>query len=190
MDLITGLPQQRGYNTILTIVDHRCSRGAIFLPCTDTITGSGIAQLYLTHVYRWFGLPSRMISDRDPRFTSHFGKALTTKLGISRNLSMVFHPQTDGLSERKNQWVEQYLRLVTSMDPKGWVDWLALATTVHNNQTNATTGLSPNQILLGYNPTLNSEESPKTTNALAEDRSKTMEQNHRNAVWVLNKSSD
>jgi len=131
-----------------------------------------------------------MISDRDPRFTSHCGKALTTKLGISRNLSMVFHPQTDGLSERKNQWVEQYLRLVTSMDPKGWVDWLALATTVHNNQTNATTGLSPNQILLGYNPTLNSEESPKTTNALAEDRSKTMEQNHRNAVWVLNKSSD
>ncbi len=74
-----------------------------------------------------------MISNRDPRFTSHFGKVLTTKLGISCNLSMVFHPQTDGLSERKNQWVEQYLCLVTSMDPKGWVNWLTLATAVHNN---------------------------------------------------------
>src|SRR6266436_4186331 len=128
MDLITGLLAQHGYNAILTIVDHGCSRVAIFLPCADTITGPGIAQLYLDHVYQWFGLPSCMISDRDPRFTSHFGKALTTKLGISRNLSTAFHPQTDGLSERKNQWVEQYLRLVMSMDPKGWVDWLAVTT--------------------------------------------------------------
>ncbi len=168
MDLITGLPQQHGYNAILTIVDHGCSRVAIFLPCTDTITGPGITQLYLDHVYRWFGLPSRMISDRDPRFTSHFGKALTTKLGISCNLSTVFHPQTDRLSEQKNQWVERYLCLVTLIDPKGWVNWLALATAVHNNRTNTTTGLSPNQILLRYNPTLNLEESPKTTNALVE----------------------
>src|SRR6266478_5582122 len=190
MDLITGLPQQRGYNTILTIVDHGCSRGAIFLPCTDTITGPGIAQLYLTHVYRWFGLPSRMISDRDPRFTSHFGKALTTKLGISHNLSTAFHPQTDRLSERKNQWVEQYLQLVTSMDPKSWTNWLTLATTVHNNRTNVTTGLSPNQILLGYNPTLNLEESLGMMNALIEARSKSMEQNHKNAIWVLNKSAN
>ena len=131
-----------------------------------------------------------MISDRDPRFTSHFGKALTTKLGVSRNLSTVFHPQTNGLSERKNQWVEQYLCLVTLMDPKGWVDWLALATAVHNNRTNVTTGLSPNQILLGYNPILNSEKSPETMNALVETQSETMERNRRNAIWVLNKSSD
>ncbi len=58
MDLITGLPQQHRYNAILTIIDHGCSRAAIFLPCTDTIMGPGIAQLCLDHVYRWFGLPS------------------------------------------------------------------------------------------------------------------------------------
>ena len=81
---------------------------------------------------------------------------------------MAFHPQTNRLSERKNQWVEQYLHLVTSMDPKGWIHWLALATTVHNNRTNVTTGLSPSQILLGYNPVLNLEESLGTTNTLIE----------------------
>ncbi len=131
-----------------------------------------------------------MISDRDPRFTSHFRKALTTKLGISRNLSTAFHLQTDGLSERKNQWIEQYLCLVTSMDPRGWINWLALATTVHNNHTNITTRLFPNQVLLGYNPTLNLEKSLETMNALVETRSETMERNHKNAIWALNKSSD
>ncbi len=99
MDLITGLSQHHGHNAILTIVDHGCSHAAIFLPCSDTITGPGIAQLYLDYVYRWFGLPTKMISDQDPRFTSQFGKVLTEKLGIQWNLSIAFHPQTDGLSE-------------------------------------------------------------------------------------------
>jgi hypothetical protein len=63
--------------------------------------GEGIARLYLEHIYCWFGLPSTIISDRDPRFTSHFAQALKKKLAITQNLSTAFHPQTDGLSERK-----------------------------------------------------------------------------------------
>jgi len=114
MDLITGLPNSKGYDAILTIVDHECSRGVIFLPCLTTITGPQIAKLYLDHVYRWFGLPKQIISDQDPQFMSHFGHALTKELGTQQNLSMAFHPQTDGLSERKNQWVKQYLRLITT----------------------------------------------------------------------------
>ena len=136
MDLITGLPQVNGKDAILTIVDHGCSRAAIFIPCLTTITGPGIAQLYLRNVYHWFGLPSRVISDRDPRFTSQFRKALTTKLGINRKISTVFHSQTDGLSERKNQWVEQYLWIVTSTNPEDWIQWLALALVIHNNRRN------------------------------------------------------
>src|SRR6266404_3272734 len=128
-----------------------------------------------------------MISDRDPRFTSQFGKALTEKLGIQRNLSMAFHPQTNGLLERKNQWIEQYLRLVTSNDPKGWTHWLVLATTVHNNQVNTTTRLSPNQILFGYNPTLNSDKVLQTHNTLVESQIQTMTKNRADAIRALNK---
>jgi hypothetical protein len=109
MDLITGLPLSRGYDAILTIVDHGCSQGAVFLPCNVTITGPQTVQLYYKHVYPWFGLPSKVISDRDPRFTSHFRRALAKELGITWNMSTAFHPQTDGLTERKNQWLEQYL---------------------------------------------------------------------------------
>jgi hypothetical protein len=82
MDLITGLPKHNGKDAILTIVDHRCSRAAVFLPCTTTIIGLGITQLYMDHVYKWFGLPNKVISDCNPWFTSHFGKGLTCHLGI------------------------------------------------------------------------------------------------------------
>ena len=109
MDLITQLPKSQGHDAILTIVDQGCSRAAIFLPCQMTITGEEVAQLYTENVYQWFRLPTKVISDRDPHFTSHFARALCTKLQIKQNMSTMFHPQTDGLSERKNQWVEQYL---------------------------------------------------------------------------------
>ena len=148
MDLIMGLPQVNGKDAILTIVDHGCSRVAIFIPCSTTITGPRITQLYLWNVYPWFGLPTRIISDRDPRFTSQFGKALTMKLRIDQNISTAFYLQTNGLSERKNQWVKQYLRIVTSANPQDWTQWLALALAIHNNRRNTTTGLSPNQILI------------------------------------------
>jgi integrase-like protein/reverse transcriptase-like protein len=99
MDLITGLPRVQGKDAILTIVDHGCSQAAIFLACATTITGTGIATLYLKNVYPWFGLPKKVIMDRDPQFTSHFGKALATRIRAHQNISTAFHPQTDGLSE-------------------------------------------------------------------------------------------
>src|SRR5258708_14281321 len=186
MELITGLPLAQGHDAIPTIVDHGCSRSAIFLPCSTTITGVGIAQLYLEHVYRWFGLPTKLITDRDPRFTSHFGKALTKRLGIQQNLSTAFHPQTDGLSERKNQWVEQYLRLVTSSQPEDWSLWLPIATAVHNNRRNATTGLSPNQILLGYETTLIPSSFTETNNQTALERTEQMIRSRAQAIEAIN----
>jgi hypothetical protein len=82
MDLITRLLPQGKNNTILTIINHGCSRATVFLPCSDSITDPGIAQLYFDNIYQWFGLPSKVISDRDPHFTSHFEKVLMKKLGI------------------------------------------------------------------------------------------------------------
>ena len=189
MDLITGLPQHNGKDAILTIVDHGCSRAAVFLPCETTITEPGIAQLYLNHVYRWFGLPSKVISDRDSRFTSHFERALCQKLNIQQNLSSAFHPQTDGISERKNQWVEQYLRLVTSASPESWTNWLSLASAVHNNRENATTRLSPNQILLGYKTTLVPDQSSPSTNETAQRRIQSLLEHWARAIDAINQTA-
>jgi hypothetical protein len=124
MDLITGLPMQNGKDTILTIVDHGCSRAALFLSCTTTITGLAIAQLYLDNVYRWFGLPTKVISDRDPRFTSHFGRALTQKLGIYQNLFSAFHPKPTesrkGKTNGSNNTFDLSPRIPQKIEPIGW----------------------------------------------------------------------
>ena len=189
MDLITGLPNRCGFNAILTIVDHGCSRAAIFLLCTTNISGPGIAQLYLDYVYRWFGLPTKIISNRDPCFTSHFGKAITKKLGIEQNLSTVFHPQTDGLSERKNQWIEQYLHTIVTSHPEDWSYWITVTSAVHNNQINSTIGLLPNEILLGYSPCLVPSEVILMDNEAAEKWVKRMMQAWDQATKIINQNA-
>jgi hypothetical protein len=105
-------------------------------------------------VYRWFGLPQKIISDRDPRFTSSFATELTRAIQAQRNLSTAYHPQTDGLTEQKNQWIEQYLRLFASSTQDDWDEWLTIATAVHNSWPNATTKVAPSQAMLGYLPNL------------------------------------
>ena len=118
MDLITQLPNSHGHDTILTIVDHGCTRAALFLPCTTNIMGEGMAKLYLDNMYKWFGIPSKIISDWDSRFTSHFSSALCQCLGINQNISTAYHPQTNRLSEKKNQWVEQYPQFMDQHIPR------------------------------------------------------------------------
>jgi len=103
---------------------------------------------------------------------------------------MVFHPQTDGLSEQKNQWVEQYLRLVMSAAPKDWTQWLALATAVHNNRKNSTTGLSPNQIILGYDLKLNPAITTPSINETTEERVRLMEERRSQATAALNQIAE
>jgi Integrase zinc binding domain len=186
MDLITGLPESNGHDTILTIVDHGCSRAAVFLPCSTTITGAGITQLYMEHLFRWFGLPQKIISDRDPCFTSHFARELTRGLGIDQNLSTAFHPQTDGLSEQTNQWVEQYLRLITS-NQNEWSKWRPMVTAVHNNSKNSTTGFAPNELLIRWEPPLSTEQRSELKNQTAEEYLSNLCCNQLMAIHALNK---
>jgi len=102
-------------------------------------------------------------------------------------LSTAFHPQTDGLSERKNQWVEQYLRLVTNAQQEDWSQWLTVASAVHNDHVNATLGVAPSEILLGYRPTLHPDQDVPSNNQTMEQCMETLHQKRAQAVAAINK---
>ena len=83
---------------------------------------------------------------------------------------MAFHPQTDGLSERKNQWIEQYLHAVMEGQPTDWNKWLSITTAVHNNRTNSTIQMSPNQVLIGCETRLLPDLIIQSQNLAVEER--------------------
>ena len=95
------------------------------------------------------GIPSSIVSDRDPKFTSHFWGALHQALGTKLRLSSAYHPQTDGQTERTIQSLEDLLRACV-LDHKGsWDDMLPLIEFTYNNSYHATIGMAPYEALYG-----------------------------------------
>ena len=108
MDFIVGLPWSNGYNTILVVV-CRLTKMRHFIPCRDTCTAEQLADLYARHIFRIHGMPKTVVSDRGTQFTMKFWKALCKILRIEALLSMLYHPESDGQTERINAILEQYL---------------------------------------------------------------------------------
>ena len=82
MDWITKLPPSGGFDSILTITDHDCSKAVILLPCQEMMMILELAQLYGEHVFPHYGLPDKIISDRDPRLTSKLARDICNTLNI------------------------------------------------------------------------------------------------------------
>ena len=114
MDFIVKLLLSNGYDSVLMIMDHDCTKAVILIPCNETITVEGVAKLYLEHVFKRVGLPMLFIHDWDTWFMSNFAIKMCQALGIKQNASTAFHPRTDGQSERTNQKLEQFLWFYTN----------------------------------------------------------------------------
>jgi transposase InsO family protein len=108
---VVGLPECEGFDAMLVVVD-RLSTTRHFIPCHTTIDAVGLAKLFLREVVRLHGLPKTIGSDRGPQFASTVRCQICSQLGIDRQMSTAFHPQTDGQTERMNAGVEQYLRVL------------------------------------------------------------------------------
>jgi hypothetical protein len=99
MDWITKLPLSFGYNSVLTITDHDCSKAVLLFPCKETMGTEELAKLYFNKVFPHYGIPKKIISDRDPRLTSQLAKEICQEADIDQNISTAYHLQTDGQSK-------------------------------------------------------------------------------------------
>ena len=85
----------------------------------------------------------QIVSDRDPRFTAHFWRALWAQLGTKLPMSTAYHPQTDGQTERDNRTLEEMTRSYVNVKHDDWDEHLAVLEMAYNNSKNASTGYSP-----------------------------------------------
>nr|GFA03416.1 reverse transcriptase [Tanacetum cinerariifolium] len=77
------------------VVD-RLTKSAHFLPIRKDYSVSRLAKNFQQEIVRLHGTPSAIVSDRDPRFASHFWKGLQKAWGTRLKFTTAFHPQTDG----------------------------------------------------------------------------------------------
>jgi len=189
VDLITGLPESHGYDSIMVTVD-RLSKMVHVCPTTAKLSSEGLARLFRDHVWKLHGLPEQIISDRGPQFVSGFMRELNKLLGIKTAASTAYHPQTDGQTERVNQEIEQYLRLFVNHRQDDWAEWLPLAEFSYNNRVQSSTRQSPFMLNYGKHPRLGVEPLRDVEHASVEDFAQKMDSAKKEAEAALHQAAE
>ena len=104
----------------ILVVCNRLSKITHFVAMTEGTSAEGLARLLWNNVWKLHGLPESVVLDRGFQFVAELMKKLNRMLGIKMKLSMAFHPQTDGQTERMNQELEQYLWFFIENRQKDW----------------------------------------------------------------------
>ena len=152
MDFIIELPLTiRGHTGIVVFVD-RLTKMVRLAPLRTDFSASDVADLLISQVFRHHGLPTDLITDRDPRFTSAFFRRLAEKWEVKQKMSTSFHPQTDGQTEVMNRTLEDYLRAFTRDGQDRWDEMLTMAEFAMNNAVNSSTGETPFFLNYGRHP--------------------------------------
>ncbi|KAK3519568.1 hypothetical protein QTP86_034655 [Hemibagrus guttatus] len=185
---VEGSPAYRG-NTIIMVIVDRFSKAARFVPLPKLPTAKETAELIIIHVFRVFGIPQDIVSDRGPQFSSHFWRAFCQSLGASVSLSSGFHPESNGQTERLNQDLETTLSCMAANNPSSWSSFVMWAEYAHNTLRSSATGMSPFECQFGYTPSLFPEQEVEAAVPSAQQFVKRCRQTWKRARLKLLKAS-
>ena len=148
MDFVTHLPRtQQRHDAVWVIVDW-LTKSAHFLAVRMTFALERFCRLYIREIVRLHGVPVSIVSDRDPRFTTHFWKSFQKAMGIRLTMSTTFHPQTDGQSERTIQ-VRGHAASMRPGSSGSWEEHFPFVEFAYNNSYQASMQMAPYEALYG-----------------------------------------
>ena len=143
MDFMVALPTtSEGWDAMFVVVDT-LTKMAHFIPTKTTPTAKDTAHLFFDHIFRYHGLPKKIISVRDSKFLSHFWKSLFQACGTELAMSTAYHPQTDGQTECMNRMLEEALRSYINPDQTDWNKHLTAIEVAYNSSHQESTQKTP-----------------------------------------------
>ena len=92
MEFLTHLPQTLWRHDAVWVIVNWLTKSAHFLAVRMTFTLEEFFPLYIREIVRLHGVLVSIVSDRDPRFTTHFWKSFQKAMGTQLMMSIAFHP--------------------------------------------------------------------------------------------------
>ena len=104
-----GLPKGSKKLVIVVVVDQ-LSKYDYFCSLQHPFTPTSIAEIFLDHILKLQGMPTSIVYDHDPIFTSNFWQELFKLHETKLKMSTSYHPQNDDQTEVVSKCLETYLR--------------------------------------------------------------------------------
>ncbi|KAH7445295.1 hypothetical protein KP509_01G001400 [Ceratopteris richardii] len=149
MDFIFDLPRTPTGNDGIRTIICRFSKHSHFIPVGKKINAEHMVKIFMHNIFKYHGMPQSIISDRDPRMTSLFWKALFENMSTTLKFSSSFHPQTYGQSKEANSTVLDLLKCYVSEHKASWEKYLPLVEYAYNSTVHSSTGKAPFEIVEG-----------------------------------------
>lgn len=92
MEFIDGLPRTRGGNEAIWVIVDRLTKTTHFILVKSIRAATSLAEIYIKEIIRLYDIPSSILSDHDPIFTSRFLEAFQFALETKLNFSTIYHP--------------------------------------------------------------------------------------------------
>jgi hypothetical protein len=129
------------------VVIDKVSKSGHFIPIKYTYKAINIVEIFMKEIFRLYGIPKKVILDRDVKFTFTFWKELFAGLNTNLNFNTSYHPQTDGKTKRMNQIMEYMICMYVRMKPSKWEEYLHLVEFSYNNCYQTSTKMNPFEVL-------------------------------------------
>jgi NADH:ubiquinone oxidoreductase subunit E len=71
MDFITGLPKMNKKHDSIIVVVNKLKKASHFVPVKTMHTVANIVEIFMNEIARLHGIPRKIVSDRDTKFTSN-----------------------------------------------------------------------------------------------------------------------
>jgi len=111
MDFITGFPRTSTQHDSIMVVVDRLTKVAHFIPVKSTYSDNDVVQVFIRNIVRLYGVPKKIVTNMDAKFTFRFWKELFAGLGREFVFSTTYHLEIDGHIERVNKILEDMFRM-------------------------------------------------------------------------------
>ncbi|GBG60262.1 hypothetical protein CBR_g4215 [Chara braunii] len=152
MDFMDTLVTSKSGNRHIFVIVDRFTKCARLIAMPETAKIDYVIKLFMDNWVRDFGLPTSIVSDRDVRFTSELWQSTAEQMGTKLQMTSGNHLESNGQAEQMNRVVQHLLRHYIKPSQDDWDEKLPLVASLYNNAVHSTTGMTPNQLHLGWKP--------------------------------------
>ena len=149
LDIMGPVPLTASDNRYILVATDLFTKWVEAIPLPNQ-TASAVARAFVENVVLRHGTPKSLLTDQGTNFESLLMKEICQLLGVSKIRTSPFHPRTDGQTERANRTIKEWLASAGG----DWEKQLIFVTHAINCSLNASTRVSPFQLVYGRHPPL------------------------------------